>query len=292
MNNKLARRRRIRQLLTLVIMGAVLLCIFPHPYKPLQWWSEQAALVAVLFLVLGLIFSYSSHSRLMFVCLGGSAAVSFNQYVRAEHNMPPHHQGSVSIGEIDLQKLGKENLETVLSGSDLPDLLFLSHMQDSFDCLNALDGAYPFLVRVQQDSGCYACLLSRWTIDRVDTLTFPSGHTRVAFRFPLENKSTLFGWIICPLDKALAASGEQNQRLALALRQPFVWLGSSTDQLPNSQNIQSLSACATGYDARSSQVFFSMHFKCNKIMDLYRPPSVRVGTQSSLTLSSYYVYAD
>ncbi len=273
-------------------MGAVLLCIFPHPYKPLQWWSQQAALVAMLFLVLGLVFSYSNHSRLMFVCLGGSAAVSFNQYVKAEHNMRPHQQGSVSIGEIDLQKLGKENLEEVLSGPDLPALLFLYHTQDTFDCLNALDGAYPFLVRVQQDSGHYAFLLSRWPLDRIDTLTFPSGQSRVAFRFPLENKGTLFGWIICPLGKALTGTAGNNQRPSPALRQPFIWLCSSAELLPNSSNVQSISSCATDHEAGNDQVFFSRHFECNKIEDLYTPSSVRVGTYCSLVFSSYYVYAN
>jgi|GEM_PF-1021654 len=292
MNNKAVKRRRIRQLLTLVIMGAVLLCIFPHPYEPLQWWSQQAALVAVLFLVLGLVFSYSNHSRLMFVCMGGSAAVSFNQYVKAEHNMRPHQEGLVSIGEIDLQKLGNEHLEDVFSASDLPALLFLYHTQDTFDCLQALGGAYPFLVRVQQDSGNYACLLSRWALDRIDTLTFPSGQRRIAFRFPLENKGTLFGWIICPLDKALTASEEHNQRPTPALRQPLIWLDHSAERLPSSSNVQSLSSCGTDHGPGKGKILFSGHFKCNKISTLYSKSSVRAGTHCSLALSSYYVFAN
>jgi hypothetical protein len=292
MSIQVIKRRRIRQLLTLVIMGAVLLCIFPFPYEPFLWWSQQSAWIAVLFLVVGLMFSYSNRSRLMFVCLGSSAAVSFNQYMKAEHNMRLQQQESVSIGEIDLQKVGAENLHEVLSGAELPALLYLYNTQDTFDYLNALADTYPFLVRVQQDSGHSACLLSRLTLGRIDTLYFPSGQNRVAFRFPLENTDALYGWIICPLVKSSPDSGVHTQRPTPALRQPFVWLGGSAELLPSSNNVQSMSTCAANKDEGKGQILFSRHFVCNACRPIYSPSSVQAGTNCSLALSNYYVYSN
>lgn len=69
--------RRVRQGLTVLLLAGSLACIFPPKIPVFQWWAERAALVAACFLLLGLFFLIINKSRLMFVCLGCSAAICF-----------------------------------------------------------------------------------------------------------------------------------------------------------------------------------------------------------------------
>lgn len=69
--------RRVRQTLTVLLLAGSLVCIFPPRTAVFQRWAECAALVATGYLLLGLFFLVINKSRLMFVCLGCSAAISF-----------------------------------------------------------------------------------------------------------------------------------------------------------------------------------------------------------------------
>lgn len=69
--------RRVRQGLTVMLLTGSLACIFPPNLPAFQWWAERAAFVAAGFLLLGLFFLTINKSRLMFVCLGCSAAICF-----------------------------------------------------------------------------------------------------------------------------------------------------------------------------------------------------------------------
>ena len=69
--------RRVRQGLTVLLLAGSLACIFPPNLPAFQWWANHAALVAMVFLLFGLFFLTINKSRLMFVCLGCSAAICF-----------------------------------------------------------------------------------------------------------------------------------------------------------------------------------------------------------------------
>ncbi len=69
--------RRVRQGITLLFLSGTLACIFPPAHPAFQWWAEQAFFIAMGFLLIGLIFLIVNRNRLMFVCLGCSAVISF-----------------------------------------------------------------------------------------------------------------------------------------------------------------------------------------------------------------------
>lgn len=77
MNVSIFDNQRIRQGLTILLLAGSLACIFPPNLPFFHWWAEHAAFVATGFLLLGLFFLIVNKSRLMFVCLGCSAAICF-----------------------------------------------------------------------------------------------------------------------------------------------------------------------------------------------------------------------
>ena len=84
--------RRVRQGLTVLLLAGSLACIFPPNLPAFQWWAAHAAIVAAGFLLSGLFFLTINKSRLMFVCLGCSAAICFfkNEISEKAHlNSPP-----------------------------------------------------------------------------------------------------------------------------------------------------------------------------------------------------------
>jgi hypothetical protein len=81
--------RRVRQGLTLVFLTATLLCIFPPEHPAFQWWSAQAPFVTFGFLTLALCAFFINRLRLMFVCLGCSAAISFYHTEVVRYARPP-----------------------------------------------------------------------------------------------------------------------------------------------------------------------------------------------------------
>ncbi len=80
--------RRVRQALTLVSLAGALAAIFPPRHRAFEWWAEHAVAVAIGFLLLGIFFLTINKSRLMFVCLGCSAAISFFKNEISEFTPP------------------------------------------------------------------------------------------------------------------------------------------------------------------------------------------------------------
>ena len=75
---------RVRQVLTVLLLSGALCCIFPPARPEFQWWAQQSFYVAMGFVALGLLFLLGNNSRLMFVCLGCGAAISFHYHEKTE----------------------------------------------------------------------------------------------------------------------------------------------------------------------------------------------------------------
>lgn len=67
----------MRQLLTLLCLGGALACMFPPRQAAFLWWAAHAEYVSLGYLMLGLLFFMTDRTRLMWVCIGCSAAISF-----------------------------------------------------------------------------------------------------------------------------------------------------------------------------------------------------------------------
>ncbi len=71
---------RVRQFLTLVFLSGALACIFVPDTPFFHWWAQQNIYVALGYAVLALFFLFLNNSRLMFVCLGCGAVISFHYH--------------------------------------------------------------------------------------------------------------------------------------------------------------------------------------------------------------------
>ncbi len=91
---------RVRQLLTIALLCGTLLCIFPPQQPSFQWWAEQAFYIAFGYLLFGLFFLIIDKPRLMFVCFGCSAAISFFK------NEAPPPSDQTSFGSTHVQEIG------------------------------------------------------------------------------------------------------------------------------------------------------------------------------------------
>ncbi len=77
MNVSFFDNRRVRQVLTVLMLFGALTCIFPPFHPAFRWWADQAVFVALGYLLAALFFLIIDNARLMFVCLGCSAAICF-----------------------------------------------------------------------------------------------------------------------------------------------------------------------------------------------------------------------
>lgn len=101
METALFNHPRVRQILTLVFLPAAVTCIFPPNTPIFQWWAQQSVGVALGYVALGLLFLFFNNSRLMFVCLGCGAVISFNSHEKAMRSLNRqdmlHRQGQWNI---------------------------------------------------------------------------------------------------------------------------------------------------------------------------------------------------
>lgn len=67
----------MRQVLTLLCLGGAVACMFPPRQAAFLWWAAHAQYVSLGYLALGLAFFITDRTRLMWVCIGCSAAISF-----------------------------------------------------------------------------------------------------------------------------------------------------------------------------------------------------------------------
>ena len=79
----------VRQLLTLVFLSGALICIFAPDAPIFQRWAQQNVGVALGYVALGLFFLLSNNFRLMFVCLGCGAVVSFHYHEKLMRSLHP-----------------------------------------------------------------------------------------------------------------------------------------------------------------------------------------------------------
>ena len=70
-------RLLVRQVFTVAVLSGAVLNMFPPATAAFKWWAAQAQWVAVGYLFGGIFFLIINRMRLMFVCLGCSAAISF-----------------------------------------------------------------------------------------------------------------------------------------------------------------------------------------------------------------------
>jgi endonuclease/exonuclease/phosphatase (EEP) superfamily protein YafD len=68
---------RVRQIISLLLLVGALISIFPPDSYTIKWWASQAELISLFYLFLGLFLLIFNKSRLMFVCMGCSAAIAF-----------------------------------------------------------------------------------------------------------------------------------------------------------------------------------------------------------------------
>ena len=73
----LLKNMQFKRMLSLVVLGLSLLCIFPPEGEGFQLLSEWAVWVALFWLVCGLLLLATNHNRLMFVFFGCSASIAF-----------------------------------------------------------------------------------------------------------------------------------------------------------------------------------------------------------------------
>lgn len=78
----------VRQIITVLFLSGAVLTMFPLSIFPFNVWARQAEWVAVGYLAIGLFFLIINRVRLMFVCFGCSAAISFF-YNEAKKSAPP-----------------------------------------------------------------------------------------------------------------------------------------------------------------------------------------------------------
>jgi len=97
MNFNFLDHRLVRQTLTILFLPGALTCIFPLPYPVFLWWSQHAVLVALGYLLVGLCFLFINKTRLMFVCFGCSAAISFFKNETGNHWPPAKTSGQTLL---------------------------------------------------------------------------------------------------------------------------------------------------------------------------------------------------
>jgi hypothetical protein len=67
--------------------------MFPPDNPATIWWADHAVYVALGYLALGMVFLMTNKTRLMFVCLGCSAAISLFKNEQLSH-LPPGAGGT------------------------------------------------------------------------------------------------------------------------------------------------------------------------------------------------------
>ncbi len=75
MNTGFLFRPRVRQALTIVLLLIAISTFLPTRNPLLTWWAAQAQWVALGYTLLAMVLLIFDRTRLMFVCLGCSAAI-------------------------------------------------------------------------------------------------------------------------------------------------------------------------------------------------------------------------
>lgn len=94
---------KVRQGLTLVFLSGAVLTLFPVPGTAFAGWAANAQWVALAYLFLGLFFLIINRFRLMFVCFGCSAAISFyyQETAQKKEQLPAAPASSLRTNEAE-----------------------------------------------------------------------------------------------------------------------------------------------------------------------------------------------
>ena len=96
MNTRFLFKPRVRQSLTIVLLLLAISTLLPARVPLLVWWAAQAQWVALGYILLAMALLMFNRTRLMFVCLGCSAAIClyFNETKAAA---PPPSSQAVPV---------------------------------------------------------------------------------------------------------------------------------------------------------------------------------------------------
>jgi endonuclease/exonuclease/phosphatase (EEP) superfamily protein YafD len=169
---------RVRQLLSIVLLIGALLSIFPPDSYTMKWWSSRAELISLLYLFFGLFFLVISKPRLMFVCIGCSAAIAFfinettNNSIKSvtPTDMPflkiAHFNVTSSEGEVD------EFLGTIISSE--ADILSIQEITPDWDPIlrSSLVKYYPYCISIARLDPNGLSIYSKYPFKTLDTFYF------------------------------------------------------------------------------------------------------------------------
>lgn len=83
--------RRTRQAMTVVLLVLAVSTMAPIHQPLMEWWAAQAQWLALGYVFVAMVLLMFNRTRLMFVCLGCSAAIClfFNETNASGHRVPP-----------------------------------------------------------------------------------------------------------------------------------------------------------------------------------------------------------
>ncbi len=85
---------RVRQFLTLLFLSGAIASIFPPATPFFHWWVDRSVGVALCYAALAFFFLLLNNSRLMFVCLGCGAVISFHFSDQMTRNLQQREKSS------------------------------------------------------------------------------------------------------------------------------------------------------------------------------------------------------
>lgn len=94
MNTRFLFKPRVRQSLTIVLLLLAISTLLPARLPLMAWWVAQAQWVALGYILLAMALLMFNRTRLMFVCLGCSAAIClyFNETKAVRYSPAPPAQ--------------------------------------------------------------------------------------------------------------------------------------------------------------------------------------------------------
>ncbi|MBL7775605.1 MAG: hypothetical protein JNK89_06350 [Saprospiraceae bacterium] len=89
MNTGFLFRRRTRQATTILLLLLAVLTMVAAGQPGLEWWAQQAHWIALAYVLAAMALLVFNRTRLMFVCLGCSAAICL--FYNETQARPPEH---------------------------------------------------------------------------------------------------------------------------------------------------------------------------------------------------------
>ncbi len=110
MANSVFQHRRMRQAVALLLLSGSFFCVFPADNPLCRSWANNAELVCLGYLALGLLCFVTNQKRLMFVSMGCCAAMSLYFLEMAPRQTPPQNQEKPNTTIDSLQEQNRPKL--------------------------------------------------------------------------------------------------------------------------------------------------------------------------------------